>query len=58
VGHEAATLLENWPALWASFTPDEMKTLLYHIFSAIYVNDEGIAAIELRKAFVGLLGGS
>jgi len=58
VGHEAATLLDNWPALWASFTPDEMKTLLYHIFSAIYVNDEGIAAIELRKAFVGLLGGS
>ena len=57
LGHEAAACLDNWPVLWASLTADEMKTLLGHIFTAIYVNDAGIIEVELRKSFVGLIEG-
>lgn len=56
LGHEAAAWLDNWPVLWASLTADEMKTLLAHIFTAIYVNDAGITEVELRTSFIGLIG--
>ena len=54
--HEVTALLDNLPALWTSLTDDELKTLYRHIFSAIYVNDAGIAKIKPRQAFIELLG--
>ena len=53
--HEVTALLDNLLALQTSLTDDELKTLYSHIFSAIYVNNAGIAEIEPRRAFIELL---
>jgi hypothetical protein len=48
-------LLDNLPALWASLTPDELKSLYTIIFDVIYVNDAGIAEVVPHEAFQPLL---
>ncbi len=54
-GQEAQLLLDNLPALWASLTPDELKSLYTLIFDVIYVNDAGIAEVVPHEAFQPLL---
>ncbi len=56
-GQEAAQLLDHLPALWATLTDEELKTLYQHIFGAIYVNDDGLVSVEPRRAFRPLLAG-